>query len=151
MSNISLHTPVRNLRRLHRELDRTVGNIFPSFGYIDTNAWNDFARDFSPKLDVVETDNSFLIEFDIPGVDKEDIEISLHEGILTIRGERKAREFEENESSIRAERVTGSFSRAFRLPSEIKEKKISARMENGVLYVELPKAEEIKPQSIKIS
>lgn len=151
MSNMLLHTPARHLRILHRELDRTVANIFPSFGFVDTRAWNDFARDFSPKLDVVETDKSFLIEFDVPGVEKEDIEINVHEGILTIRGERKAREIEETETRIRAERVTGSFSRAFHLPSEIKEKKISARMENGVLYVELPKAEEIKPHSIKIS
>jgi HSP20 family protein len=151
MSNIRLHTPANNLRRLHRELDRTVGSVFPSFGYVDPKAWNDFAKDFSPKMDVVETDNSFLLEIDVPGINKDDVEISLHEGILTIRGERKAREIEETETSIRSERVSGSFSRALRLPSEIKEKKISARMENGVLFVELPKAEEIKPHSIKIS
>ena len=103
------------------------------------------------EMDVVETDTSFLLEIDVPGINKEDIEISLHEGILTVRGERKAREIEETETSIRSERVSGSFSRALRLPSEIKEKKISARMENGILFVELPKAEEIKPHSIKIS
>lgn len=151
MTNLIRYTPARNLRRLHRELDRTVNQIFPSFGIFNANSWNDPGREFSPELNVIETEGAFQIELDLPGVEKEDIEINLQEGILTIRGERKSRKMEGTESEIRSERFFGSFSRALRLPSEIKEKKIAARLEKGVLFVELPKVDEIKPQMIEIS
>jgi HSP20 family protein len=145
------NTPVRNFRNLHRELDRQVGNLFPSLGYFDSPVWNDFAREHAPKLDVVETEQSFQLILDLPGIEKDKIEISLHEGILTIRGERAERTLEESETSLRTERFSGAFSRAFKMPTEIFEKDIVANLENGVLVVNLPKAEESKPQSIKIS
>ncbi|TDI77936.1 MAG: Hsp20/alpha crystallin family protein [Bacteroidetes bacterium] len=151
MNHIMRTAPIQNFRNLHRELDRQVSSIFPSLRYFDTPVWNDFARDHAPKLDVVETDNAFQLTLDLPGIQKDDIEISLHEGILTIRGERAERVLEDSETSLRSERFTGTFSRAFKMPTEIVEKDIAAKLDNGVLVVDLPKAEESKPQSIKIS
>ena len=151
MKHIMLQTPSKNFRSLHRELDRQVNQLFPSLGYFETPAWNDYAKDHAPKLDVVETENAFQLVIDLPGINKEDVEISLHEGILTVRGERSERVLEESESALRTERFSGAFSRAFKMPSEIAEKDIAAKLDNGVLVIDLPKAEESKPQSIKIS
>ena len=101
-------------------------------------------------LDLYEDKDNVYVRAEVPGVKKEDIEISLHEGTLTLSGERKADKRVENAEAIRAERLVGQFSRSVALPSPIQGEKVTASYRDGILSVILPKAEESKPKQIKI-
>lgn len=148
MNNVLRFSPRADLSRMQRDFDHIFSNFFPTFGTdgarAEPVAWN-------PRIDVVETPDAFELAVDVPGVRKDDIEIKLHEGVLSISGERAARDVSENENVIRFERHTGRFFRSFALPSKINPKNIDARFENGVLLVTVPKLEETKPRKIKIS
>ncbi|GMQ81381.1 MAG: Hsp20/alpha crystallin family protein [Rhodothermia bacterium] len=148
MTKLVRLSPRADLTRMQNEFDRVLGNFFPSLGFSDDM---DNPASWSPRIDVVETDDAFHCEFDVPGVEKEDIHVNLQDGTLTISGEKKTREIEETEDVVRVERVTGHFYRSFSVPSAINEKNIEAKYENGVLSLNLPKAEESKPRKIKIS
>lgn len=104
-----------------------------------------------PAMDVTERENEYLIRMDMPGVNREDIDITLAEGVLTICGEVK-RQHEEKAGDrvIREERCYGKLSRSVRLGSHIDEKKVSANYKDGVLELTLPKAEEVKPKKISV-
>lgn len=148
MTKLVRFSPRADLGRMQTEFDRMFGNFFPGLGL-----QNDVeqAASWAPRIDVVETDDAFLFEFDVPGVNKEDIHVNLHDGTLTVSGERKSREIEETEDVVRVERFTGHFYRSFSVPMAIKEKDIEANYVDGVLSLRLPKAEESKPRKIKIS
>ncbi|TDI70730.1 MAG: Hsp20/alpha crystallin family protein [Bacteroidetes bacterium] len=148
MTKLVRLSPRADLTRMQHEFDRVFGNFFPSLGFSNNT---DNSASWAPRIDVVETDDAFLFEFDVPGVDKEDIHVNLQEGILTVSGERKSRELEETEDVVRVERFTGHFYRSFSVPSAINEKNIEANYDRGVLSLRLPKAEESKPRKIKIS
>ena len=148
MTKLVRLSPRADLNRMQHEFDRVFGNFFPS---LDFSNDADKSASWAPRLDVVETDDAFLFEFDVPGVEKEDIHVNLQDGTLTISGERKIREIEETEDVVRVERVSGHFYRSFPVPSAINEKNIEANYANGVLSLRLPKAEESKPRKIKIS
>ena len=148
MTKIVRFSPRADLDRMQREFDRVFGNFFPATG---RNDYPDQTASWAPRLDVVETDDAFLFEFDVPGVTKEDITINLHDGVLNVSGERLSRELGENDEVVRVERFTGHFYRSFSIPTAINEKKIEASYSNGVLSIRLPKAEESKPRKINIS
>ena len=148
MTKLVRFTPRSDLNRMQREFDRMFGNFFPSFGYTDDV---EESASWAPRIDVVETEDAYLFEFDVPGVNKEDIHVNLHDGTLTISGERKTRELQESEDVVRVERFTGHFYRSFSVPKSIDEKNIEANCADGVLTLRLPKAEESKPRKIKIS
>jgi len=105
-----------------------------------------------PAMDVTERENEYVIRMDMPGVSRENIDITLAEGVLTICGEVK-RQYEEKTGDrlIREERVYGKLSRSVRLGSHIDEKKVAANYKDGVLELTLPKAEEVKPKKITVS
>ncbi len=105
-----------------------------------------------PAMDVTERENEYLIRMDMPGVNREDIDITLAEGVLTVCGEVK-RQHEERSGDrvIREERCYGKLSRSVRLGSHIDEKKVSANYKDGVLELTLPKAEEVKPKKISVA
>ncbi len=105
-----------------------------------------------PAMDVTERDNEYVIRMDMPGVSREDIDITLAEGVLTICGEVK-RQHEEKAGDrvIREERCYGKLTRSVRLGSHIDEKKVAANYKDGVLELILPKAEEVKPKKITVS
>jgi len=105
---------------------------------------------FKPTCDISETDDHYLVSFDMPGVKKDDIKIEVQDNRLLISGERQRERKDENESTLRFERSYGKFERAFELPATINADKIEAQYENGVLNVALPKAESAKPRSIQI-
>ncbi len=148
MTKIVRFSPRADLNLMQREFDRMFGNFFPNLGLSDTP---DQTASWAPRIDVVETEDAFLFEFDIPGVEKDDIHVNLHDGVLTVSGERNSRELEENDDVIRVERFTGHFYRSFSIPTALDDKKIEANYANGVLSLRLPKAEESKPRKIKIS
>jgi len=106
--------------------------------------------DFTPAVDVVENEDAFTLDFDLPGFGKDDIRITVNEGVLTVSGERK-REVEDDEKYFRYfERTHGRFSRSFRLPDHVDGNAVTATYRNGVLTLEIPKKEEAKPYTIEI-
>jgi HSP20 family protein len=112
-------------------------------------------KKWRPAFDVKETEKEFIIQADLPGVNKEDLKVELHEGTLTISGERKYEKKEENEKGHRLERAYGSFTRSFVVPEDLKEDQIKASFNNGVLEITFPKPiqsqeEQNKPKIITI-
>ena len=101
-------------------------------------------------VDVHEDKDSFVVKAELPGMKKEDIEVSLHEGNLSISGERKSEEKLEEAEVYRAERFFGRFQRIVTLPAAVNASGIKAQYKDGVLTVTLPKAEEAKPKQIEV-
>jgi HSP20 family protein len=117
--------------------------------------WSNFGRQtqlfsgWSPALDLYQNNDSVVAIVELPGMRKEDIEISLHDGMLTISGERTS-EVSEGEKAERTERFSGKFRRSITLPARVDAGKVSATYKDGILTVTLPKAEEAKPKRIQI-
>ncbi len=103
-----------------------------------------------PSVDVIENDDAFVIEAELPGMTKDDIKISIANDVLSIRGEKKIEKEDKKKSYYRMERSYGSFSRTFPLPGNVKTDKIDAEFKNGVLIVTVPKSEEAKPKQIDV-
>ena len=124
--------------------------------FFDVPFWSSFGRTgqlftgWSPSLDLYETGDHLVAVVELPGMRKEDIDISLHDGTLTISGERK-REGSKGETAQRTERYVGTFRRSIALPTRVDPNKVSATYQDGILKVTLPKAEEAKPKQIKVS
>jgi HSP20 family protein len=133
------------LQRLNRILDEAFSGLpFPEQGNVITSTW------FAPT-DVSEDQNTLRITMELPGVDPSDVRLSLENNILTIRGEKKQQAEENNERVHRFERTYGMFERTFALPNTVDPERIEARYENGVLFVEIPKAERAKPREIRVN
>lgn len=107
--------------------------------------------EWSPAVDVKETEKEYVIKADVPGVDAKDIDITLEDGVLTIKGERNWSNDQENESYKRVERAYGSFYRRFSLPNTADAEMVKAKSNNGVLEVVIPKQEKALPRKIKVN
>ena len=119
-----------------------------------TDADRDTVRanmDWRPVADISETDGEYLIKAELPEVERKDVHVAVENGRVTISGERKMDNEIKDATQHRIESFYGTFSRSFALPSDVDEDKISAKSENGVLKVHLPKTEVDKPKSIDIS
>jgi HSP20 family protein len=108
-------------------------------------------RSWAPALDVHEDKDSFVIRTELPGLRREDIDVSLHDGAVIISGERKSEEVKEGVEVHRQERYFGKFQRALTLPAPVAGDKVKAQYKDGVLTVTLPKVEEAKPKQITVS
>lgn len=111
---------------------------------IATSAW-------TPAVDIVENDDHFLIEADVPGVEPKDIEVSMENGVLTLKGERESEIKEEKEGYSRVERSHGSFYRRFSLPETADSENITAKSSKGVLKITVGKKETAKPKKITVN
>lgn len=145
MANLTRRTPNRTLRSLQREVDSLFDRFFnPTGDDQGTSAvW-------SPRTDLVEKDESFHLRLDVPGMTKEDININLQNGTLTVSGERASERTAENEEYVRVERAFGTFHRTFRLPEAVDEENIEATYDDGVLSIHVPKTEESTRRQIEI-
>jgi HSP20 family protein len=103
-----------------------------------------------PSSDVIERGDHYILRLDLPGVKKDDIQVSVEDGALMIRGQRLHESAEESDNVLRTERMTGTFSRRFRLGDRIDTGKIEANYRDGVLEVRVPKAEEAKTRLIEV-
>jgi HSP20 family protein len=110
----------------------------------------DVQRVWRPRVDVSESENEVRVMVDLPGVRKDDVNITLENGVLTITGERKHEEEKREENVHFAERVYGRFSRSFTVQDTLNTDKIDASFKDGVLSIVLPKAEKAKPKKIEI-
>jgi len=106
---------------------------------------------WTPALDVYEDKDNFTVKAELPGMKKEDIEVSLHDGSLSISGERKSETKHEDAEVYRAERFFGRFQRTVTLPNAVAADKVKAAYKDGVLTITLPKTEEAKPKQIDVS
>ncbi len=106
---------------------------------------------WSPALDLYQSNDNVIAVVELPGMRKEDIEISLHDGTLTISGERKRESSSNREKAERPERYIGTFRRSIALPTRVDGNKVSAAYRDGILTVTLPKAEEVKSKQIQVS
>ena len=107
-------------------------------------------RAWTPAVDVKETQDALQFHVELPGLKKEDVEITIENNVLTIAGERKFEKETKDENYHRLERSYGAFSRSFTLPTGVRSEQVEAKFENGVLAVTLPKQEESKPRKISI-
>ncbi len=107
--------------------------------------------DWTPALDVFEDKDNFVVKAELPGMKREEIEVTLHDGSLSISGERKSETKDENAEVYRAERYVGRFQRTVTLPATVASDKVNAQYKDGVLTVTLPKTEEAKPKQINVS
>lgn len=128
--------------------DRLLGTRRGGFGRLFDEM--PATRGFQPSVDVAENDDAYLITAELPGAKPEDVTVELHEGVLTIRGEKRNERSGEKEQTRWVERSYGSFSRSFTLPSNAHGDKVDAQFENGVLTITVPKREEAKPRTIAI-
>jgi len=106
--------------------------------------------DFTPDVNTREGDDAYYIDVDLPGVKKEDVEISVDKNILTIKGERDIRDEVKEEDYYRVESAYGTFSRSFRLPEKVDVENIEAKSEDGVLEIVIPKLKVLKDSTKKI-
>ncbi|RMH62894.1 MAG: Hsp20/alpha crystallin family protein [Zetaproteobacteria bacterium] len=134
-------SPWKELEDMQRSLTRLLDS--------DASA-NSERGTWLPAVDVRETTDALLIQAELPGIDKKDVRIELHEGRLTISGERKYEKEVNEENVYRIERAYGRFSRSFSLPRDIDTDAAEATMNNGVLEIRLPKKETAKPRSIEV-
>jgi HSP20 family protein len=130
-------------RDLAREMEETFGRFFPAWSEERGHAW-------MPAVDMVDEKDEIVVKADLPGLDQKDIEVTVQDGTLTIRGERKEEKEEKKEDYYYAERSYGTFVRSLQLPRGVEADKVKATFKNGVLEVHLPKAKEAKGKAIEI-
>ncbi len=135
--------PYRELMNVHEQLNRFFEE--PSGQTSDSSYGGWF-----PAIDLREEEKRFVIEADLPGVKKEDIQIEVENNVLTLRGERRFEHEAKKESFHRIERAYGKFMRSFTLPSRIEASQITASHNGGILEIAIPKAKESLPQKIEI-
>jgi HSP20 family protein len=118
--------------------------------YAPTRSGRNGEAELTFPVDLSETEEEVLVRAVLPGIKPEDVEISVNEGVLTVRGEAKSETTEEKENFYRREIRYGSFARSLPLPTRVNQDKAEAEFKDGILTVHLPKSEEVRPKSIKI-
>jgi len=141
---LSAWAPTNRLASLRDEVNRLFEGTFHTQGAGLFTGWN-------PALDVYQDKDNVFVKTELPGMKKEDIAISLEEGVLSISGERKHEEESKKGESFRSERYFGRFHRGVTLPTGVDSAKVTATYKDGILTVTLPKAEEAKPKQIQVN
>jgi len=142
--NIIRTEPWNLMDRIHQDLDRLVATRALS-GDEPNNI-----SDWIPAVDVAETNDGFVIRADLPGVDANDVEITMDKGVLAIQGSRETRSETEVDGYKRTERATGRFFRRFALPDTTDSEAIAANAKDGVLEIRIPKKPQVQPRRIEV-
>jgi HSP20 family protein len=139
--------PAREINSLQQEVNRLFNTFF------DAPAPNAGvgARRWVPAMDLVETDDHFVLRADLPGLSESDVDLSLEDNVLTLKGERKVEHEAKGEGFYRVERATGAFHRSLTLPEGVDGDAITATFDKGVLEVRIPKPEQRKPRKLQIT
>lgn len=146
MTYVTLRRPARNLFQFHNEMGQMFNDLFAS----PNEPTDETVNLWSPSVDIAETDNGFEVRAELPGVKQEDVNVSVRDNVLTLRGEKRQEETDEGKNYRRVERHYGTFQRAFTLPPNVDAEAITAAYRDGVLTLTVPKAEEAKPKEIPI-
>ncbi len=139
--------PVRELDSFQSDMNRLFDSFF---GRRESGVANGYGRRWIPAMDLVETDDALVLRADLPGMQRDDIEIEVKDNVLTVSGERKAEHEDKGEGFYRVERAFGRFSRSLDLPQGIEAGGVKADFKDGVLEVRIPKPEERKPQRVEV-
>jgi len=136
--------PFRDLIALEDGMNCLFSGV-QAHGSVDTSA-----GEWSPTVDIYEEGHNLLLQAELPGVNKDDVEVQVEGNVLTLRGERRQEKDNKENQYHRVERTYGTFKRSFTLPAGIDRDKIRAEYRDGVLRLTLPRAEEAKPKNIKV-
>jgi HSP20 family protein len=139
--------PFRELGRLERDIEELFGGFLRGLPFARLSG---MARGFAPAVDMLDRKDEVVLRADLPGLEQKDIEVTVEEGVLNIRGERKGEREVKEEDYYCCERWAGSFERSLTLPSGVNAEKIKAMFKNGVLEIHLPKVEKAKGKRIEI-
>ena len=142
--------PVRELTSLQSEMNRLFNTFFDTPTAGNGNGNGGAVRRWVPSMDLVETEDHFVLRADLPGLSEEDVSIELEDNVLTVAGERKAEHEDKKEGFYRMERSFGQFRRSLTLPDGVDADGIAATFDKGVLEVRIPKPEERKPRRVAI-
>lgn len=132
----------RDMETFHREMDRLFDDFLRGTGRSSQLPEARTFGELMPQLDETEDEKAYHVSVELPGMDEKDVEVTLSDGMLTIRGEKKQEEEEKGKDYYRKERAFGSFSRTLAIPGEIDETQIKASFKKGTLTIDLPKSEE---------
>jgi len=142
-------SPLAEIARWEQQMERRFADLLT--GRI-TRLWDEEDAEIAePALDLYEDDNEIVVKAEMPGMTKDDIQISFADNVLTIRGEKKKEEEESGKNYYRSERVYGAFVRSLVLPAEVNPDKARAVFKNGVLEIRMPKTESAKKKEIKVN
>ena len=144
MTLIRYQQPWTLMNEFRRELDRVFDN------QLARNDSEAVVADWLPAVDIKEEAERFIVHADVPGIDPKDIEITMEDGVLTVRGERRSESRENQDGWRRVERVSGQFFRRFSLPDTADAEAISARGAHGVLEIVIPKQAKVQPRRITV-
>lgn len=145
--SIVRYDPFRDLRSLQDEVNRLFSTNLPrAFGEegIARGAWN-------PSVDIYENKDQIVLEAELPGMKREDFDLSIENNVITLRGERRFEKQDDSDNYHRVERSYGSFARSFTLPQTVQADEVTAEYRNGVLRVTMPKREEVKARRIEVA
>ena len=145
MSNLTRWDPFNDMLTLREAMNQLLEDSFVR------PAAARGGQGFVPALDVSETEDGYQVEAAVPGLKPEDLEITVENNVLTIKGETRQEKEDKQRSFHRIERRFGSFQRTIALPNTVKPVAIKASLEHGVLRLEIPKAEEVKPRKISVN
>ncbi len=136
--------PMDSFREFRGELDRIFNTNAAAYTDTDTDT------EWVPAVDIKEAKDAYEVVADVPGVDPKNIDVSIEDSVLTVKGERKSESKDEGEGFTRTERAYGSFYRRFTLPDTVDAENISAKTEHGVLKLYIPKKEKVLPKKISV-
>ncbi len=135
---------------LQRNMNRLFDDFFNGFNLAPFDAFGESFGAFSPRVDVSESDKEIKVAAELPGLDENDIEVSLSKNVLTISGEKKEKKEDKGQNYYRVERSYGSFRRSIPLPVEVESDKVEATFKKGILTVNLPKTAAAQKQAKQI-
>ena len=149
MNTMTTWNPLRDLEDMHDRLLRTFGLGATRRGADDRQSLT--TAEWAPSVDITEDEHAYLIKAELPEVNKDDVKVTVENGVVTIKGERKFEKEEKNKKYHRIERSYGSFMRSFSMPDEADPNQVSADFKDGLLLVRLAKSEEKKPKYIEVA
>ncbi|HZR05554.1 MAG TPA: Hsp20/alpha crystallin family protein [Candidatus Udaeobacter sp.] len=152
MKSLEIWNPFHELDEVQNRLSSFLGD-FPEFGRFPKRLFDNgdiTLPNWSPPMDISEDDKEYLLKADVPEMKKEDVKVTVENGVLSIAGERKSEKEEKKKKFHRIERSFGTFLRTFTLPEYADAKKVAAEFKDGVLKVHLPKRPMAKPQPVVV-
>lgn len=147
MTSIVRFAPVREMASFQDRMNQMFNDLWGTRGRVDEDY---ISGSWVPSVDVRETKDALELTAELPGLEPKDVEVSVENGVLTLKGSRSFEKATDGETYHRVERAYGSFERSFNLPTNVDAEKVSAVYRHGVLHLTLPKREEAKPKSIAI-
>jgi HSP20 family protein len=144
MFSLTNREPFANMVSLHEAMNQLFED-----SYVRNRAGN--GRTFAPALEVSETEHGYTVELSVPGIKAEDLNVTFENNVLTVSGEVRREEESKERTYHHSERYYGKFQRSLTLPSTVKGDEINASLNDGILRLEIPKAEEVKPRRINVN